>query len=63
MFAACFHAVSRLAYFSTLKMEAMIFPKRLLTFNGLQGVIFQKIGIITTDVRFSNPTNFLISSP
>jgi hypothetical protein len=45
-----------LAYSSTLKMEATVPPKRRLTFNGLHGVIFQKIEhFITTAVRTSGP--------
>jgi hypothetical protein len=31
-------------------------PKRLLTFSGLYGIILQKIKLLTTALRTSNPT-------
>jgi hypothetical protein len=51
--------VSCLAYSPTLKIEASCSRKRRLTFNGIHGVMFQKVEIfIETDVRTSNPTNY-----
>jgi hypothetical protein len=46
MLATCFTLVSFLAYSSTLKTEAVVPPKLRLTFNGLHGVISQKIEIL-----------------
>jgi hypothetical protein len=49
--------VSCLAYSWTLEMRGDMFVKRRLTFNGLRGVISQKmVDFITTAVRTSNPT-------
>jgi hypothetical protein len=48
---------SYMAYSSTLKMEATLPPKRQFAFNGLHGVITQKIELfITTGVRTSTTT-------
>jgi hypothetical protein len=50
-----------LAYYSTLKMQTTCFSEKLLTFNGLNGVISQKIQLfITTDVRTSNSTRIIL---
>jgi hypothetical protein len=52
-----FMLVSCLAYSSTLKMEATCFSETSVDFQGLHGVIFQKIELfITTAVRTSNHT-------
>jgi hypothetical protein len=57
-----FMLVSFLVY-STLKMEAIFPPKRQLIFNGLHGVISQKILIfVTTAVRPSNRACCSLSS-
>jgi hypothetical protein len=49
--------VSSFSYSSTLKRERHVDPKRRLVFNGVHGIIFQKIELfITTAVRTSNPT-------
>jgi hypothetical protein len=51
--------VSCLAYSSTLKMKTSCSQKCRLTFNGLHGVIFQRVEVfIETDVRTSNATNY-----
>jgi hypothetical protein len=52
------------AYFSNLKMEAICSSEASLTFNGLCGVISQKIVLfITTAVRTSNITKLALSVP
>jgi hypothetical protein len=56
--ATCFHAGFLLGlFFRSWRWRRYVPPKRLLTFNGLHCVIFQKIVlIITTVVGTSNPT-------
>jgi hypothetical protein len=50
-------AVSYLAYSLTLIWERHVPPKRRITFNGLHGVISQKVqAILTTAVRSSDRT-------
>jgi hypothetical protein len=54
--ASCFMVVY---YCATLKIEAIIPPKRRLTFIGPHGVIFQKLPLfIITAVRIPNPVLF-----
>jgi hypothetical protein len=54
----CFHAGSLFAlFFDPDDADDMFPPERRLTFNGLHGVISQKIeAFITTALRISNPT-------
>jgi hypothetical protein len=46
--ASCIMLVSFLAYSSALKLRWHVTPKRWMTFNGLQGVISQKINLFIT---------------
>jgi hypothetical protein len=56
--AICFMSVSILAYSSTLRWRWHVPPKRRLTFNGVRGVMSQKIEVfITTAVKTSNLTS------
>jgi hypothetical protein len=51
------------AYSSTLKWRQHVPPKCWLTFNGLHGVITQKIELfITTAARTSDPTNYIMDN-
>jgi hypothetical protein len=55
--------VYRLTYSSTLKIEASCSSRRRLTLNGLDGVVSQKIGLLTSftlSPLLSNPPNSYI---
>jgi hypothetical protein len=57
-----FTQVSYMAYFSTLKMEATVPPKRWLSCNGLHSVIAQTTELKTTAMRTSNPTRIILEA-
>jgi hypothetical protein len=58
LLATCFHAGFLLGLFFDPEDGGDMFLQNVLTFNGLHGVIFQKIELfINTAVRTSNPAD------